>query len=115
METFKKMGFEVKKEEVYSSSYVAAQYLKKIGFEKKAYLLGEDAMACEMKEAGIEYLIHQNPDPNLEASSIKQVDERVGAVVVGMYKTNYFRLAYAFLCLQKVKKMDFISQQKLST
>ena len=63
------------KNEIYSSSYLAAAYLKSKNFKKKAYLLGESALMEEMKEAGIDFLIHQNPN---ESDKITSIDQDIG-------------------------------------
>jgi len=50
--------------EVYSSSYAAATYLKSINFTKKAYIVGGQGIGDELKEAGIEYRgVEVRPSP----------------------------------------------------
>jgi ribonucleotide monophosphatase NagD (HAD superfamily) len=50
-----KFGIRAEKEEVYSSSYAAASYLKSLNFSKKVYVVGGQGIGDELKEVGIPY------------------------------------------------------------
>ncbi|XP_049771605.1 glycerol-3-phosphate phosphatase-like isoform X1 [Schistocerca cancellata] len=85
-EKCKKLGFQAEKEEIISTSYLAASYLTDIGFKKKVYVFGSSGVTEELKYAG-----HKSnepgPDPMVDdlktllRSKIK-LDPDVGAVIV---------------------------------
>lgn len=85
---------------------MAAKYLQSIGFNKKAYIVGQSGIAEELKEAGIAYRgVEEHayfpgsgvgPDPAAFA-----VDPEIGAIVVGLdTKITYTKVAFALLHLQ---------------
>jgi len=64
-EKFKKMGLPAEEEEIISSSYGVAVYLKEQNFAKKAYIVGCDGIAQELKLAGVQAYEEQgNPLPH---------------------------------------------------
>lgn len=85
---------------MFNSGYAACVYLKSIGFNKKAYLIGEQGLGDEFAHNGIAYrglkehaFIPQNPK---ETHAILQTDPEIGAVVVGLDRTIcYPKMAFA--------------------
>ncbi|KOB78039.1 putative 4-nitrophenylphosphatase [Operophtera brumata] len=67
------LGFTATQDEILSTAYLVAHYLKGIGFTKKVYLLGSNGIAEELKAVGIR---HTGVGPS-------DLDSEVGAVVVG--------------------------------
>lgn len=97
-------GIECAREEIWGSSFMAARYLQKIGFTKKAYIVGQSGIADELEEAGIAYRgVEEHayfPSSTNDVSSFP-VDPEIGAVVVGLdTKITYSKVAYALLHLQ---------------
>ncbi|XP_053607028.1 glycerol-3-phosphate phosphatase isoform X2 [Plodia interpunctella] len=79
------LGFEASQDEILSTAYLAAHYLKGIGFNKKVYLLGSNGIAEELKSVGIRH-IGVGPDPvqpDFKAMVPSDLDPEVGAVIVG--------------------------------
>jgi len=85
-EKCKKLNFTCKKEEVISSAYLVANYLKNQGFNKKVYIVGTKGIAQELDLVGIK---HSEVGPDVLQTSISsavetlKLDPDVGAVVVG--------------------------------
>jgi phosphoglycolate phosphatase len=71
-----------------TSSHTTAQYMKQIGFKKKAYVIGRQVLGDELTAAGIE-VVGMGPDvmdQPLQAhvmSVLPKMDKEVGAVIVG--------------------------------
>jgi len=70
-----------------STSYLAAQYLKKQNFNKKVFIVGSTGVSRELDEAGI---AHTGVGPDVMQGSIISLvkenfkpDPEVGAVIVG--------------------------------
>ncbi|XP_053686500.1 glycerol-3-phosphate phosphatase-like [Sabethes cyaneus] len=81
-----KLGFNVGVENIISTAYLAAQYLKAKNFTKKVYVIGSTGITRELDAVGIRH-IGIGPD-NLQGSLAEAVqqfnpDPEVGAVVVG--------------------------------
>ncbi|XP_049874031.1 glycerol-3-phosphate phosphatase [Pectinophora gossypiella] len=79
------LGFVATPEEILSTAYLAAHYLKGIGFTKKVYLIGSNGIGDELKAVGIRHL-GIGPDPvKVDFKNLKptEQDPEVGAVVVG--------------------------------
>ncbi|XP_018677467.2 phosphoglycolate phosphatase 2-like isoform X3 [Musa acuminata AAA Group] len=82
---FTSLGLDVSEEEIFSSSFAAAMFLKLRNFprEKKVYVIGEEGILEELKQAGFSCL-----------------GGPVGAVIVGLDQyINYYKLQYATLCI----------------
>ncbi|KAJ2944394.1 hypothetical protein O0L34_g18404 [Tuta absoluta] len=79
------LGYIASPDEILSTAYLAAHYLKGIGFSKKVYLIGSNGIADELKAVGITSL-GLGPDnvkedfKNLQPT---ELDPEVGAVIVG--------------------------------
>ncbi|CAG9793898.1 unnamed protein product [Diatraea saccharalis] len=79
------LGFIASPEEILSTAYLVAHYLKGIGFTKKVYLLGSNGIGEELKAVGIHH-IGIGPDPvkpDFKSMPPSALDPEVGAVVVG--------------------------------
>ena len=70
-----------------STSYLAAQYLKKQNFNKKVFIVGSTGVSRELDEAGIS---HTGVGPDIMQGSVQTMvkdhfkpDPEVGAVIVG--------------------------------
>jgi phosphoglycolate phosphatase len=110
-------------EDVISSSYAVAAYLRTIGFKKKVFLVGNKGLEDELQKAGISYIGGEtgegmfpgtqnggNPLGDLESILALQVDEDVGAVVVGWDpKFDYSKIVYASVCLREIPGCLFIA------
>lgn len=100
-------GFEASVEQIYTASYIAAQYLKTHHKEvKKVYALGKQLLADELKAAGFEVLSSQAHNEQYEAfgygkkadlDEFKTIDALVAAYDD---KINYYKLTFASLCAQ---------------
>nr|CAD7409932.1 unnamed protein product [Timema cristinae] len=101
-----KLGFnttkaqrDVAQDEILSTSYLTACYLKDLGFNKKVFIVGSIGIAKELEAVGIRHL-GVGPDPVLTdlgslVSQDLKLDPEVGAVVVG------FDLHFNFLKMMK--------------
>lgn len=83
---------------------MAAKYLQSVGFNKKAYIVGQSGIADELTEAGIAYRgVEEHaffPSSTNDVSTFP-IDPEIGAVVVGLdTKITYSKVAYALLHLQ---------------
>ncbi|MCL4134857.1 UNVERIFIED_CONTAM: hypothetical protein GTU68_015389 [Idotea baltica] len=81
-----KFGFIANDDETISTSFIVAQHLKNINFNKKVYILGSEGIASELDLVGIPH-IGVGPDPIPEnvfdLAKLTKLDPDVGAVVVG--------------------------------
>ncbi|XP_055626765.1 glycerol-3-phosphate phosphatase-like [Toxorhynchites rutilus septentrionalis] len=81
-----KLGFNVGLDNIISTAYLAAQYLKAKHFDKKCYVVGTTGITRELDAVGIR---HTGAGPDVlqgtlgEAVHAFQPDPEVGAVVVG--------------------------------
>ncbi|CAH0584323.1 unnamed protein product [Chrysodeixis includens] len=79
------LGFIASQEEILSTAYLVAHYLKGIGFTKKVYLIGSNGIGEELKAVGIRHY-GIGPDPvkaDFKSMQPSDLDPEVGAVVVG--------------------------------
>lgn len=81
------MNFNIKKENIISTAYLCAKYLKDLNFNKKVYITGPPSVAHELDALGISHF-GVGPDPITETqtyTSLKSYvpDKDVGAVIVG--------------------------------
>lgn len=122
-EKCKKMNFNLGAENMVSSSHATAQYMKQIGFDKKAFVIGQKALDKELQAAGIQTTgvgpdIIGNPLPVHVMKELKQMDKDIGAVVVAfdehfsfpkLFKAvNYLRNPEVlFIATNADEKIDF--------
>ncbi|XP_034831312.1 glycerol-3-phosphate phosphatase-like [Maniola hyperantus] len=79
------LGYIAEPEEILSTAYLVAHYLKGIGFTKKVYLIGSNGIGDELKAVGIRH-IGIGPDQvktDFKSMNSSDLDPEVGAVVVG--------------------------------
>ncbi|XP_045450794.1 glycerol-3-phosphate phosphatase-like [Melitaea cinxia] len=79
------LGFIAEPEDILSTAYLVAHYLRGIGFRKKVYLVGSSGIGDELKAVGIRH-IGIGPDPvkqDFKSMTTSELDPEVGAVVVG--------------------------------
>ncbi|KPJ07195.1 Phosphoglycolate phosphatase [Papilio machaon] len=79
------LGFIADENEILSTSYLVAHYLKSIGFKKKVYLIGSNGIGDELNAVGIKH-VGVGPDhvkPDFKSLKPTDLDSEVGAVVVG--------------------------------
>lgn len=86
VEKAKQLRFNVGRENVISTAYLTAQYLKQRNFDKKVYVVGSSGIGQELDLVGIRHF-GVGPDPMVtsvtELRDRLDIDEEVGAVVVG--------------------------------
>lgn len=116
---FINLGYNVNENEIFSSSYAASLYLKQLkrfdnsnnndnnndnnNKTNKVYVIGEEGICDELKLNNINYIdgsIHNDIKIDINNQKDIEIDENIGAVVVGMDRNiNYYKLQYAQLCL----------------
>jgi phosphoglycolate phosphatase len=113
---FTGLGLSVQPEEIYSSSYAAAAYLKSINFSKKVYVVGEVGIEEELDLAGIPHAggpSDAGKAVTLSAGELMHHDPEVGAVVVGFDRNiNYYKIQYATLCIRENPGCMFIATNR---
>jgi len=99
---------DVPAEEIFSSSFAAAAYLEQTKFResgKKVYVIGEVGICQELDLINVPYI--GGPDdatkqPDMGPGGKLEIDEDVGAVVVGFDRTiNYYKIQYAQLAINE--------------
>lgn len=95
-------------EEIFSSSFAAAAYLEQTKFKesgKKVYVIGEIGICEELDLIGVPYIggpADAGKSPNMGPGDKMEIDEDVGAVVVGFDRTiNYWKIQYAQLAINE--------------
>ncbi|KAL3627243.1 Phosphoglycolate phosphatase 2 [Castilleja foliolosa] len=139
-EKFSSLGISVAEDEIFSSSFAAAMYLKVNDFpkEKKVlvselllwglvrgggsnptrciYVIGEEGILEELELAGFTAL--GGPEDGKKTVHMKpnnffEHDKNVGAVVVGLDKyINYYKLQYGTLCIRENPGCLFIATNR---
>lgn len=116
LKKFDKLGFNVNYEEILSSSFGAAAYLKQQGFgrdQRKVYVVGEIGIGEELSLNGIEWIggpRHATKTADLIKSQLVNIDRDIGAVVVGLDTSiNYYKIQYAQLCLNTIDDCLFVA------
>jgi phosphoglycolate phosphatase len=99
---------DVPAEEIFSSSFAAAAYLEQTKFKdtgKKVYVIGEVGICEELDLIDVPYIggpADSNKQPDMGSGGMLEVDEDVGAVVVGFDRNvNYYKIQYAQLCINE--------------
>lgn len=124
---FESMGIqEVKKEEIFGSSFASAVYILhilKLSKSKKVWVLGENGIEKELHELG--YSTLGGTDPELAMTDtfdanderFMHLDNDVGAVIAGLtFNLNYLKLSLTTQYLLKDKKsIPFIATNIDST
>ncbi|KAD0501144.1 hypothetical protein E3N88_44166 [Mikania micrantha] len=108
-------------DEIFTSSYAAAMYLKVNEFptEKKVYVIGGEGILEELKLAGFTGL--GGPEDGkktvqLKTNTLFEHDKSVGAVVVGLDPhLNYYKLQYGTLCIRENQGCIFIATNRDAT
>ncbi|KAL7088453.1 hypothetical protein ACP275_13G128100 [Erythranthe tilingii] len=115
---FQSLGISVSEDEIFSSSFAAAMYLKVNEFpkEKKVYVIGEEGILEELELAGFTGL--GGPEDGkktvqLKANYLFEHDKNVGAVIVGLDQyINFYKLQYGTLCIRENPGCLFIATNR---
>uniref|UniRef100_A0A0K8TSQ9 Putative phosphoglycolate/pyridoxal phosphate phosphatase family n=1 Tax=Tabanus bromius TaxID=304241 RepID=A0A0K8TSQ9_TABBR len=82
-----RLGFNMTQDEIISTAYVAAQYLKNRNFDKKVYVVGSTGITKELDAVGIQ---HTGVGPDVLQTSLHhfvnhdfKLEDGIGAVIVG--------------------------------
>ncbi|KAG6548634.1 hypothetical protein Mapa_009788 [Marchantia paleacea] len=110
-----KFGLAVRDDEIFSSGFAAALYLKSINFpaNKKVYMISESGLSEEFDQAGISYIGGPEDDDkkaDFTPGAYLDHDHDVGAVVVAFDRSvSYYKMQYASLCLRENPGCLFIA------
>ncbi|XP_021294111.1 phosphoglycolate phosphatase 2 isoform X2 [Herrania umbratica] len=115
---FRSLGLSVAQDEIFSSSFAAAMYLKVNQFppHKKVYVIGGEGILQELQLAGFTAL--GGPEDGekrvqFKSSGFFEHDKNVGAVVVGIDPSiNYYKLQYGTLCIRENPGCLFIATNR---
>ncbi|XP_075505573.1 phosphoglycolate phosphatase 2-like [Primulina tabacum] len=115
---FNSLGISITEDEIFSSSFAAAMYLKVNSFpkDKKVYVIGEEGISEELELAGFTSL--GGPEDGKKAVQLRpnflfDHDKSVGAVVVGLDQyINYYKLQYGTLCIRENPGCLFIATNR---
>ncbi|XP_010059542.2 phosphoglycolate phosphatase 2 [Eucalyptus grandis] len=115
---FGSLGISVSEDEIFSSSFAAAMYLKVNDFpqDKKVYVIGGEGIIEELQLAG--YTGLGGPEDSKKTAEWKsnclfEHDKSVGAVVVGLDPfINYYKLQYGTLCIRENPGCLFIATNR---
>ncbi|KAG6619744.1 hypothetical protein I3843_09G107800 [Carya illinoinensis] len=115
---FQSLGISVTEDEIFSSSFAAAMFLKVNNFpkEKKVYVIGGEGILEELELVG--YTVLGGPEDGKKTAQWKtnclfEHDKTVGAVVVGLDPyINYYKLQYGTLCLRENPGCLFIATNR---
>ncbi|VVB08298.1 unnamed protein product [Arabis nemorensis] len=118
-EKFGSLGLtSVTQNEIFSSSFAAAMYLKVNNFpkDKKVYVIGGEGIIEELKIAGFSGFGGPEDDEKKaqwKSNSLFEHDKSVGAVVVGLDPNiNYYKLQYGTLCVRENPGCLFIATNR---
>ncbi|KAK1552931.1 hypothetical protein Q3G72_025891 [Acer saccharum] len=115
---FKSLGLSVTEDEIFSSSFAAAMYLKVNNFpqQNKVYVIGGEGIIEELQLAG--YTGLGGPEDSekrvqLKSNFLFEHDKTVGAVVVGLDPDiNYYKLQFGTLCIRENPGCLFIATNR---
>ena len=99
-------GYEAQLDEIFTASYIAAQYLKQHHpNQKKVYAIGKDLVAQELRDLGFNVISSQEHNDMYDKTEYKNVGtvdfKDVDTVVAGYDdKVNYFKLVFASFAVQ---------------
>ncbi|KAI7907836.1 HAD-like domain-containing protein [Cokeromyces recurvatus] len=115
---FESFGIQATKEEVFSSAFATASYLKnvlKFPKDKKVYIIGMNGIRDELAAEGIRSCGGEEDAGLFENESVTD-DKEVGAVVIGLdTKVNYRKYAKAYAYLTRNEGCHFIVTNEDST
>ncbi|KAI8639671.1 HAD-like domain-containing protein [Parasitella parasitica] len=118
LQKFKDFKVKATKEEVFSSAFATASYLKhvlKFPEDKKVYVIGMAGIKDELAAEGIQSC-GGGDDTGLTDNDAVPDDKEVGAVVIGLdTQVNYKKYAKAFTYLTRNKGCHFIVTNEDST
>ncbi|XP_055802019.1 phosphoglycolate phosphatase 2 isoform X2 [Solanum dulcamara] len=115
---FHSLGIPVNEDEIFSSSFAAAMYLKVNDFprEKKVYVIGEEGILEELEQAGFTALggpADGKKNIELKSDCLFEHDKSVGAVIVGLDQyINFYKLQYGTLCIRENPGCLFIATNR---
>ncbi|ESW19572.1 hypothetical protein PHAVU_006G136400 [Phaseolus vulgaris] len=115
---FQSLGISVSQDEIFSSSFAAAMYLKVKDFpsQNKVYVIGGEGILEELRLAGITAFggpEDANKTIDLKQNCFVEHDKSVGAVVVGIDPNiNYYKLQYGTLCIRENPGCLFIATNR---
>lgn len=115
---FHSLGIPVNEDEIFSSSFAAAMYLKVNDFprEKKVYVIGEEGILEELEQAGFTALggpADGKKNIELKSDCLFEHDKNVGAVIVGLDQyINFYKLQYGTLCIRENPGCLFIATNR---
>jgi len=120
LKKFLSLGLNISAEEIYSSSYAAAAYLKSKNFptdgSKKVYVIGEVGIMEELALANIPHFGGpEDADAKITlGKGVKMAhDADVSAVIVGFDREiNYYKIQYATLCIRENEDCEFIATNR---
>eukprot|EP00850_Spirogloea_muscicola_P014148 SM000099S25254 [mRNA] locus=s99:487694:489707:- [translate_table: standard] len=99
--------------EVYCSAYVAAAYLKQVGFKQKVFVVGMGGIEEELDLAGIEHTGGTSfpmADTTLDEAAAADLDPHIGAIVAGLdTRFTYAKLAHATCLLHRSSSCLFVA------
>lgn len=115
---FASLGLDVNEEEIFSSSFASAMFLKLNDFprDKKIYVIGEEGILEELELAGFTGI--GGPEDGKKTIQLKsnflfEHDKNVGAVIVGLDQyINFYKLQYATLCIRENPGCLFIATNR---
>ncbi|GAA5960374.1 hypothetical protein JCM21900_003532 [Sporobolomyces salmonicolor] len=120
---FDKMGIDCDVDEIFTSAYASAAYLKTVlhfPADKKVYVIGEKGIEDELDAVGIKHSGGTDPDDNvfidlMDFSSIT-ADPEVGCVLCGLdMHINYKKIAKGFRYLRENEGCIFMATNLDST
>ncbi|KAL2341425.1 hypothetical protein Fmac_009365 [Flemingia macrophylla] len=115
---FRSLGISVSPDEIFSSSFAAAMYLKVNHFpsQSKVYVIGGEGILEELQLAGFTAFGgpgDANKTVDLKQNCFVEHDKSVGAVVVGIDPNiNYYKLQYGTLCIRENPGCLFIATNR---
>ncbi|KAL2932224.1 Phosphoglycolate phosphatase 2 [Bienertia sinuspersici] len=115
---FLSLGISVSQDEIFSSSFAAAMYLKSVQYppDKKVYVVGGEGILEELHLAG--FTAFGGPEDAHKTIQLKENpffhhDNDVGAVVVGLDPyINFYKLQYATLCIRENPGCLFVATNR---
>ena len=120
LKKFLSLGLNISAEEIYSSSYAAAAYLKSKNFptdgSKKVYVIGEIGIMEELALANIPHFGGpEDADAKITlGKGVKMAhDADVSAVSIGFDREiNYYKIQYATLYIRENEDCEFIATNR---